>query len=71
MHDRRIMRGSTYAAMVIPAGTNPDAMVMEKSYPKKRTFRKPGESTKRTKNIYPNRDIPTPEPVPGRAHCDI
>lgn len=36
------MRGSTYAAMVIPAGTNPDAMVMDKNYPKKRTFRKPG-----------------------------
>ena len=30
MHDRRIARGSTYAAMVIPAGTNPDAMMMEK-----------------------------------------
>jgi hypothetical protein len=28
------MRGSTYAAMVIPAGTNPDAMVMDKSYQK-------------------------------------
>ena len=42
MHDRRIMRGSTYAAMVIPAGTNPEAMVMEK-LSKKRTFRKPGD----------------------------
>jgi len=41
MHDRRIARGNTYAAMVIPAGTNPDAMVMEKSYPKKRTFKRP------------------------------
>ena len=30
MHDRRIARGSTYAAMVIPAGTNPDTMVMDK-----------------------------------------
>lgn len=30
MQDRRIARGSTYAAMVIPAGTNPDAMIMEK-----------------------------------------
>lgn len=72
MHDRRIQRGSTYAAMVIPAGTNPDAMVMDKSYPKKRTFRQPGGGgTKKTKNIYPNRDIPTPEPVPGRLHMDI
>lgn len=30
MQDRRVARGSTYAAMVIPAGTNPDAMLMEK-----------------------------------------
>ena len=69
MHDRRIMRGSTYAAMVIPAGTNPDAMVMEKSYPKKRTFRK--LNTKKTRNIYPNRDIPSPDPVPGRSHMEV
>jgi len=71
MHDRRIMRGSTFAAMVIPAGTNPDAMIMEKTQAKKRTFRHTGEATKKTKNIYPNRDIPTPEPVPGRSHMDI
>ena len=30
MYDKRVARGSTYAAMVIPAGTNPDAMMMEK-----------------------------------------
>ena len=30
MQDKRVARGSTYAAMVIPAGTNPDAMLMEK-----------------------------------------
>jgi len=30
MHDKRVAKGSTYAAMVIPAGTNPDAMIMEK-----------------------------------------
>ena len=30
MQDRRVARGSTYAAMVIPAGTNPDALQMEK-----------------------------------------
>jgi len=65
------MRGSTYAAMVIPAGQNPDAMVMDKTA-KKKTFRTTtGKSTKKTKNIYPNRDIPTPEPVPGRSHMDI
>ena len=21
--------------------------------------------------VYPNRDIPTPEPVPGRIHADV
>lgn len=30
MYDKRVARGSTYAAMVIPAGTNPDAMMTEK-----------------------------------------
>lgn len=37
MFDRRIARGSTYAAMVIPAGTNPDTIV-QKEETKKRTF---------------------------------
>ena len=30
MFDKRVARGSTYAAMVIPAGQNPDAMMTEK-----------------------------------------
>ena len=42
MQDRRIARGSTYAAMVIPAGTNPDAMLMEKRQEKQKR-----KSTKR------------------------
>lgn len=66
MHDRRVMRGSTYAAMVIPAGSNPDSLVMDKNYQKQKQLKNNGKSSKRTKNIYPNRDIPTPEPVPGR-----
>lgn len=66
MHDRRVMRGSTYAAMVIPAGSNPDSLVMDKNYQKQKQLKNNGKSSKRTNNIYPNRDIPTPEPVPGR-----
>lgn len=31
MQDRRVVRGSTVAAMVIPAGTNPEAMMMDKN----------------------------------------
>ena len=30
MHDKRVQRGNTYAAMVIPAGNNPDTMVSDK-----------------------------------------
>jgi len=44
---------------------------MDKNFPKKRTFKKSGVSTKKSKNIYPNRDIPTPEPVIGRVHADV
>lgn len=42
MQDKRVARGSTYAAMVIPAGTNPDAMIMEKRQEerKRRTVKK-------------------------------
>jgi hypothetical protein len=36
MFDRRVARGSTYAAMVIPAGTNPDAMMMDKKQEEKK-----------------------------------
>ena len=36
MYDRRIARGSTYAAMVIPAGTNPDTMLMERKQEERR-----------------------------------
>ena len=41
MFDKRIARGSTYAAMVIPAGQNPDAMMTEKRDTKKsKSFKK-------------------------------
>jgi hypothetical protein len=36
MFDRRVARGSTYAAMVIPAGTNPDTMMMDKGREEKK-----------------------------------
>jgi hypothetical protein len=40
MQDRRIARGNTYAAMVIPAGTNPDALLQDKSMEKKKTIKR-------------------------------
>lgn len=45
MYDKRVHRGNSYAAMVIPAGTNHDTMIMEKRQSqtvKRRTF-KPGD----------------------------
>ena len=87
MHDRRVARGSTYAAMVIPAGTNPDAMMMEKKQDqgKTKSFKKSSTvsassnlngyqgqlSSPQRRMVYPNRDIPTPEPVPNRVHADV
>lgn len=47
MQDRRIARGSTYAAMVIPAGTNPEAMMSKQTGTqdfKKKTFKKTASS---------------------------
>jgi len=44
MQDKRVARGSTYAAMVIPAGTNPEAMMSKQSAAtqdfKKKSFKK-------------------------------
>lgn len=40
MQDRRIARGNTYAAMVIPAGTNPDALLSEKTMDKKKSMKR-------------------------------
>jgi len=72
MYDKRVHRGNSYAAMVIPAGTNHDAMVMDRRQTEKtmkqRTtgFGKSTRGAKRVVPVYPNRDIPSPEPVHGR-----
>ena len=70
MFDKRVHRGNSYAAMVIPAGTNHDTMVMEKKENQKRTFRGSNNQTKKV-NIYPNRDMPSPEPELGKRHLYI
>jgi hypothetical protein len=56
--------------MVIPAGTNHDTMVMEKKETQKRTFRGSNKPDKKV-NVYPDRNIPSPEPVHGRRHLEI
>ena len=48
MQDRRVARGSTYAAMVIPAGTNPEAMMTKQSGAATQDFKKKTSSFKKT-----------------------
>lgn len=77
MFDKRVHRGNSYAAMVIPAGTSHDTMVTEKRQTQKaqslrnRTFKSSAKTPERIVPIYPNRDIPSPEPVHGRSHLMV
>lgn len=60
MHDRRVVRGNTYASMVQPA---PDmAEVQKQREAQRRRLMRANKTTKRAG---------TPEPVPGRKHMDI
>mmetsp|Transcript_30809 Transcript_30809/g.70130 ORF Transcript_30809/g.70130 Transcript_30809/m.70130 type:complete len:462 (-) Transcript_30809:113-1498(-) len=60
MHDRRVMRGNTYASMVQP---QPDmADVQKQREAQRRRLMRANKTTKRAG---------TPEPVPGRKHMDI
>lgn len=52
MHDRRVARGSTYAAMVIPAGTNPEAMMSDKKDQTKKRSTMKKTATMNVSNSY-------------------
>ncbi len=97
MHDKRVQKGNTYAAMVIPAGAYPDTFgstgkdATNKTQTMKSTFKQVNK-VRKSSNIfqsdrnchtdlfqngkvrevfeYPNRDIPSPEPVYGRKHFE-
>lgn len=72
MHDRRIARGSTHASMVIPAGNHPDALFLEKKKEQQRRAKmQQEEEQKRRAEEYVQRDIKTPDPIPGRVNLDI
>uniref|UniRef100_A0A7S1RFT0 Radial spoke protein 3 n=1 Tax=Alexandrium catenella TaxID=2925 RepID=A0A7S1RFT0_ALECA len=60
MHDRRVVRGNTYASMVQP---QPDmADVQKQREAQRRRLMRANKTTKRAG---------TPDPVPGRKHMDI
>lgn len=61
MWDRRIVRGNTYAAMIIPNVEGPNDM-NARTAPKK--------SSQQQQQHYHNREG-TPEPVAGRKHISV
>jgi len=72
MHDPRIARGSTNASMVIPAGNHPDAIFLEKKKEQQRRVKLQQEDeSRRRAEFEAQRDIKTPEPLPGRVNLDI
>ena len=72
MHDKRIARGSTHASMVIPAGNHPDALFLEKKKEQQRRAKmQQEEEARRQAEEYAQRDIKTPEPLPGRVNLGV
>eukprot|EP00743_Colponemidia_sp_Colp-15_P000389 GILK01000447.1.p1 GENE.GILK01000447.1~~GILK01000447.1.p1 ORF type:complete len:406 (-),score=110.30 GILK01000447.1:257-1474(-) len=67
MYDKRVVRGNTYAAMVIPAHAQPDPIQMERE----RDSQKRKTIKSRTQKHSIRRPPGTPEPMDGRKHIDI
>lgn len=68
MFDRRVVRGNTYAAMVIPASTQQE-IERQQEKEKKRLQRK--DKSEADQQKLEEREISTPEPVDGRQHIDV
>merc|ERR1719333_171129 len=60
MHDRRVVRGNTYASMIAPKEDM--AEVQKQREAQRRRLMRANQTKKR---------VGTPEPVPGRKHMDI
>ena len=61
MYDKRVVRGNTYAAQILPATAQAEQMEMERSAATQRSAKRPKAATK------PD----TPEAVEGRKHIDV
>ncbi len=70
MHDKRVIRGSTHAAMVISAGTYPDNLFGGTSSPGKKTGGRSKKAPGPSEEFF-QREVRTPEPVAGRQNIDI
>ena len=69
MYDKRVYRGSTNAAMVIPAGTYPDKLF----HSNKTKYDPKAMEQQRAKAAeeFFTRDVKTPEAPPGKQNIDI
>lgn len=69
MFDKRVFRGSTNAAMVIPAGTYPDQLFQanKQSYDPKKVEQRRAQAAEE----FFTRDVKTPEAMPGKQNIDI
>lgn len=74
MYDKRVVRGSTHAAMVISAGTYPDNLFGGSGSPGKKgtkTGQKRQTGQTGPSEEFFQREVRTPEPVAGRQNIDI
>lgn len=67
MFDKRVVRGSTNATMVIPAGNYPDQLFDNR---KERAQKKAQQRAAAAEEFF-TRDVRTPEPLQGRQNIDI
>eukprot|EP01060_Flectonema_neradi_P035914 TRINITY_DN672_c0_g1_i1.p1 TRINITY_DN672_c0_g1~~TRINITY_DN672_c0_g1_i1.p1 ORF type:complete len:219 (+),score=44.91 TRINITY_DN672_c0_g1_i1:40-657(+) len=67
-HDKRVIKGNTYAAQVLPLSAQMELQMAEKEA--ERQKRRIAAEQKRKKNEEQKRSL-TPEPVEGRRHIDI
>lgn len=67
MFDRRVFRGSTNAAMVIPQGSYPDKLF--KSQPRDPKYLE--QKRAQTAENFFAREVKTPDAQPGRQNIDI
>ena len=67
MYDKRVQRGSTYAAMVLPTGNYPDTLFDDR---KARAKAKAQARAAACEEFF-TRDVKTPEAPPGKQNIDI
>jgi len=61
MYDKRVVRGNTYAAQILPATAQAEQLEMERTAQQQRSLKRP--------KLPPKPD--TPDPTEGRKHIDV